>query len=84
MSLFKREDMRDKLLQIQDATTYAGNCWWPGVTVAVDEPEINLGESARNIHTTRTPVQLTSAREICINGRSVSYTHLTLPTICSV
>lgn len=38
MSLFKREDMRDKLLQIQDATTDAGNCWWPGVTVAVDEP----------------------------------------------
>lgn len=43
---FKREDMRDELLQVKDSATQTLNRSWPGITVAVDESQVDLRKLA--------------------------------------
>lgn len=42
LRLFRRKNMRHKLLQVEDTAAQTGDCWRPGVPVAVDEPQVNL------------------------------------------
>lgn len=34
--------MRDQFFQVQNPGAHTRDRWWPGVTVTVDEPEIDL------------------------------------------